>query len=427
MRIFAFARRYPIPYKPYYDAQFGDLIRQGHDLTIFSGGRLDQVENETVSRFGLGERTRHFPMTLRDVPMHMPRFIGSLVAQPVNSGRVVLRAGASVRKLNRRLVNTVRAVLVGREKPDFCLIHGLGTAVMFSWLRDVFEGVPVAMYYHGGEVPSSNPFEEAAVADAFNRVDLVFTNTEFSRQHAIERGCPSDRIVILPVGFCLADFVPQTPRSYRPKGTLRLLSAGRMSEEKGFIYALEALKQLIDRGITDISYSLTGEGYLRPQLEKFVRENKLESYVHFLGTLSTDGVIRAMGDSDALLLPSIQVGNWVENQACAVQEAMLMKALVITTTTGGVPESIPPEMRRYTAPEKDAARLADVIAGVHALSTEDLARLGETCRSFVVRNYDVTQLNRELIDKTQRAASERHRWRNSASSDAIAPHRLAVK
>ena len=263
------------------------------------------------------------------------------------------------------------------------------------------------MYYHGGEVPSSNPLEEAAAAEAFRRVDLVFTNTEFSRRHAVERGCPPDRIVILPVGFNLNDFAPPAIRHYRPGGLLRLLSAGRMSEEKGFIYALQAVKQLVDRGIRDISYALTGEGYLKPSLEKYVRENHLEPYVRFLGTLSTEGVIRAMGESDALLLPSIQVGNWVENQACAVQEAMLMKTLVITTTTGGVPESIPPEMVQFTSPERDSGRIAQAIASVHSLSAAELARLGEACRSFVVRDYDVTLLNARLIEQTQHAGAKR--------------------
>jgi glycosyltransferase involved in cell wall biosynthesis len=206
------------------------------------------------------------------------------------------------------------------------------------------------------------------------------------------------------VGFALEDFSVDTSRTYRRDGLLRLLSAGRMSEEKGFIYALQALKSLVDQGIRDIRYSLTGEGYLRPELEQYVRANHLEPYVTFLGTLSTEGVIRAMEESDALLLPSIQVGNWVENQACAVQEAMLMKALVITTRTGGVPESIPPEMQRFSAAEKDVAALTRAIAEVNALPLLELRRLGAAGRAFVTRDYEVGQLNDRLIALTQAAA-----------------------
>ena len=407
MRIFAFVRRYPIPYKPYYDAQFADLVRRGHDLTIFAGGSMDDVLNEKVLRHGLADRTRHFPMTLRDVPSQAPGLGRRVLTHPVAALKAATRALRVLESGERRLVHAARAVSLGSAVPDFCLIHGLGTAVMFPWLKDVFPDVPVAMYYHGGEVPSSNPLEENAAARAFHCVDQVFTNTEFSRQHAIDRGCPPDRIMILPVGFELGDFAVTKTRDYRPDGTLRLLSAGRMSEEKGFIYALQALKSLVDQGVRDIRYSLTGEGYMRPILEEYVRENQLESYVNFLGTLSTEGVIQAMEDNDALLLPSIQVGNWVENQACAVQEAMLMRALVITTKTGGVPESIPPEMQRFTAAEKDVAGLTRAIAAVHSLSVQDLQRLGEAGRAFVTRDYEVGALNDRLIGMTRAAASMR--------------------
>ena len=82
MRIFAFVRRYPIPYKPYYDAQFADLVRRGHDLTIFAGGSIDDVLNEKVLRHGLADRTRHFPMTLRDVPGQAPDLARRFLTHP---------------------------------------------------------------------------------------------------------------------------------------------------------------------------------------------------------------------------------------------------------------------------------------------------------------------------------------------------------
>jgi colanic acid/amylovoran biosynthesis glycosyltransferase len=278
---------------------------------------------------------------------------------------------------------------------------------MVPWLRRVFLGSPVAMYYHGGEVPTSNGLGQPDVASAFQAVDIVFTNTDFSRRHAIERGCPSQKVTVLPVGFDLTDFTPPTDRSYKRGGILRLLSAGRMSEEKGAIFALQALKQIVHDGIRDIHYSLTGEGYLRTSLEAYVRAEGLEPYVSFLGALTTDGVIRAMGDSDALVLPSIQVGNWVENQACAVQEAMLMKAVVIASRTGGVPESIPDEMQPYVAQPGDPESLARAILSLHALPVSEFERLGNAGRAFVMERYDIRQLNDELITRTLAAAGKR--------------------
>lgn len=358
----------------------------------------EKLLNERVIRYDLANRTRYVPSSLTESAKVVPTITSRLLRRPISTlrrARAIRRDDRSVRK---HVGHVARALSVSEETPDLCLIHGLGSALFFPWLRSIYPGVPIAMYYHGGEVPTVERWESTAVADAFDNVDIVFTNTPSSKQTAVARGCPSDKIVILPVGFVLKDFQPNRDRVYRQDGTLRLLSAGRMSEEKGFIYVLRALKQLVERGYKDITYSLTGQGYLRPELEAYVSENNLRPYVQFLGTLSTEGVLDAMATCDALILPSIRVNDWVENQACAVQEAMLMKALVITSQTGGVPDSIPDVMQPFSVPPGDASSLAEAIAKVHALAPDELRRLGELNRQFVMDGYDIRELNKRMIE-----------------------------
>ncbi len=397
-RIFLFAHTYPLPYKPYYDTQFADLVEKGHEVVIFAGRPNAHTLNERVRAYGLDRRVKHVPTTLRTLPRHARRVLQEVVQRP---GDVFRAAAAVTRRVPRpraALANVGRAVMVvGEGRPDFCLVHGLGTAVMYRWLKDVFPDVTVAMYYHGGEVPTVPDLEDDLAAATFDRFDVVFTNTEFSRRHAIERGCLPDRVQILPVGFWIGDFNPGEGRAYRRGGTLRLLSAGRMSQEKGHIFALRALHSLIERGIHDVHYAMTGEGYTRPGLEAYVREHGLEEHVSFLGQISTEELLAEMQKADVLLLPSIQVGNWVENQACAVQEAMLMKAVVVTSRTGGVPESIPEDMRPFSVPESDADALADVLARIYGMSAEEIERLGATGRSFVEGKYDIRRLNERML------------------------------
>jgi colanic acid/amylovoran biosynthesis glycosyltransferase len=395
MRILVITEHYPVPYKPYYDTQFGDFIENGHDVQIYAAGSLDGVVNEKVEQFSLLDRTHYYPATLREVAGVIPRFVKHAVTAPVTTMRALTGSGYGGVKF--RISSGVRHTLVAGEQPDIVLVHGLGTAILFPALRDQFPGIPLAMYYHGGEVPSVREWTEEATVHAFRMFDVVFTNTMSSRGTAIDRGCPPEIINVMPVGLDLRDFTPPEPRRYRAGGVLRLLSAGRMSEEKGFIYALQALDRLVRAGVTGIHYSLTGEGSLRPELEAFVRENGLEANVSFLGTLSTEGVLRAMAEADALLLPSITVRHWVENQACAVQEAMLFKTLVLTSRTGGVPESIPPQMKRFSFGEKDVDGLTAAISALEQLNVEEMAELGEQCRDFVVENYDIRSLNRRLL------------------------------
>jgi colanic acid/amylovoran biosynthesis glycosyltransferase len=400
MRIFVFTRHYPVPYKPYYDTQFADLIRTGHDITIWAENGLDQVLNEKVRRFELAARTRSYPTTVRTLPRFLGRIARAVISHPLWSLREARALAPVSGSTKRLLMNWARTILLGRSAPDMCIVHGMGTAVMFPFLRRIYAQTPVALYYHGGETPGVAELQNHQTAEAFRSVDVVFSNTRFSCQHAIDRGCPADRIEIMPVGFAVEDFNPPEKRAYRGSSKLHLFSAGRMSDEKGFMYGLQALKLLVERGITDVTYSLTGEGYLRPQLERFVEQNELSKYIRFLGTLSTEEVLQGMLEADVLLLPSVEVGNWAENQACAVQEAMLMKALVVTTTTGGVPESIPDVMRKFSVPSRNPSALADTIARIRALPIDELAQLGNTGRQFVLEHYDIRRLNEHLIART---------------------------
>jgi colanic acid/amylovoran biosynthesis glycosyltransferase len=274
-------------------------------------------------------------------------------------------------------------------------------AVRFAWLRRLLPRTPIALYYHGGEVPSVPDQSDKAVAAAFGDCDLVFTNTRFSRQQAIDRGCPPDRTRVLPVGFNLQEFQPPAERHYRQGGTLNLVSVGRLSEEKGIHFAIEALRLVVESGRSAVHFSIIGDGYYRSQIERKVAEYRLERHVSLLGALPAAAVREQMGAADALVLASVPMGNWAETQACAVQEAMLIKALALTSQMGGVPESIPDEMRPFSFPPGQPDAIAEANIRVYDMAPAELTRLGDAACDFVRRNYDIVQLNRKMLSELQ--------------------------
>lgn len=408
MRIHIIVGLYPIPFKPYYDAQFSQLTKDGHDLTIFAYGQHGKFVNAKVVEARLEERIRRYPVTLKHLPTTIWRAVGNAIRSPIRAAEGVGAVLRSTKGLKQKLVGAIRAWILLEGEPDLVLVHETGTAILFPWIKEVARGAPVAFYYHGGEVPTTTPLPPGMVSSAFRSVDAVFTNTEFSKEQAISRGCPVERVHVLPVGFDIDDYRPEPDRRYRPGGKLRLLSAGRMSEEKGLIYALEAIRELVyERDITDVHYSLAGTGHTRSGLEAFVAEHQLDPFVSFLGVLDTRSLIDEQARSDVLLLPSIAVGNSVETQACAVQEIMLLHGLAITTDIGGVPESIAPELEQLVVPQRDSSALADAIERVWRLSDTELARLGRRAREFVVARYDIKDLNERLLKTTIEEAAVR--------------------
>ena len=179
-------------------------------------------------------------------------------------------------------MHAVRSAALPDELPDVCIVHNLLTLLRLGFLKRVYPQAPIVFYYHGGEVPGVPQVSDPEAALAFSAADVVFTNTENSRQHAIGRGCAPDKIFVSPVGFNLNDFPEPKQRTYKPNGILQVLTVGRLSDEKGLIYALEAFARLRDCG-RSIHYKVVGDGPQEARLRRFVAEHRLESSIEFVG------------------------------------------------------------------------------------------------------------------------------------------------
>ncbi|MDB4912948.1 MAG: glycosyl transferase group 1 [Gemmatimonadetes bacterium] len=401
MNIAIISQYYPASYRPGFDTEFAQFVRDGHDIAIYSSGSMGSADNETIARFKLDQRTINYPNTVRDVPKYLGRIVTSLVRRP----SFCLRAAGLARRVQgstrRRITEWARMLVLPEHAPDLWLIHNLTSAIAFTWLDRLYPGVPIGLYYHGPEVPRyTGELSPAEVQTVFDECDVVFTNTRFMMQHLVERGCAPAKLRVVPGGFDFEKFPQGLPRTFRPNGRLRLISAGRLSEEKGMQFALEAVRDVIREGMRDVSFTIVGEGHLRRSLEQFVRDNALSDHVRFLGTLSSNELFREVANADALILPSIVFGNFIENQARIVQETLLLRTTVITTMVGGVPESIPDAMRPFAIPPEDSAALAMAIRRLAEVSPDDLAKLGDASRDWVRKHYDIRTINDRLLQMT---------------------------
>jgi colanic acid/amylovoran biosynthesis glycosyltransferase len=207
---------------------------------------------------------------------------------------------------------------------------------------------------------------------------------------------------VSPVGFDLTDFPAQVARPYRSGNRLNVLSIGRLSPEKGFRYAVEGVRQCVENGYRNLHYRFVGGGPMLEELREQVASAALSEWIEIVGPLPRSGLLAAMRLADVLVLPSIVVGTWEENQACVAQEAMLSQSLVIASTSGGIPESLAPAHHAYMVPEGDATAIAAQLARATTLTVDGLRALGDAGRAFAVERYDIRSLNRQIIDETLR-------------------------
>ena len=119
----------------------------------------------------------------------------------------------------------------------------------------------------------------------------------------------------------------------QPSSRLKLCWAGRLISLKHPEFAVMAAKILKEKGY-DFSLDIIGDGYLKEELRRKIKENNLESNVNLHGSKSPSEVRQFMKDADIFLFTS----NYLEGWGAVVNEAMGSGcALVASEEAGAVP------------------------------------------------------------------------------------------
>jgi glycosyltransferase involved in cell wall biosynthesis len=131
-----------------------------------------------------------------------------------------------------------------------------------------------------------------------------------------------------------------------------ILTAGRLSPEKGHEDLLVALSKLPDKN--DIILLLAGDGPLKTQLESKAEDLSLSEHVKFLGFRSD--LYSLYQQVDLFVLPSHSEG--LPN---VILEAMFFQVPVISTDVGGVAEIIENNLNGLVVPSHDPENLSKAI------------------------------------------------------------------
>ncbi|MBC5628719.1 glycosyltransferase [Clostridium sp. NSJ-6] len=106
----------------------------------------------------------------------------------------------------------------------------------------------------------------------------------------------------------------------------------RLSPEKGHIYLIKAVKNLINIGYK-INLNLIGDGELKNELKKYVAETNMNQFVKFHG--DKEDIYNEINKYDFFVLPSVQ-----EGLPLSILEIMANSKIIICTDVGGNREII---------------------------------------------------------------------------------------
>ena len=286
-----------------------------------------------------------------------------------------LRAGLILRRFMRRqgvdILNTHSSLdswvgllaLTGLQKPLLVRTRHLSTPVKGSW--------PTRRLYQapGAVITTSQDIKELL-------------------QHRV--GVPEDKIFSIPTGVSLTEFAPREPDpSLRSRLQIPISSfvwgmVAVLRSWKGHLYALEALKKLVDGGI-ETCLVVVGEGPYRSLIEPRIRELGLEEQVRLVGY--QEDVAPWLALMEVVVLASY--GH--EGVPQAALQALAMGKPVVGTQVGGIPEVIIPGETGLLAPPKDPQALARALR--HLWEQAELRQeLGRRGRDMVRQKFSLEQM-----------------------------------
>ncbi|MBZ5855774.1 glycosyltransferase family 4 protein [Flavihumibacter profundi] len=184
----------------------------------------------------------------------------------------------------------------------------------------------------------------------------------------------------------------QIPPIGQVSGTILYL--GILYDRKNIMLLLYALKKLVEN---NMAYRLeVVGGYLneeyKEQVENYIKENKLEQYIHFNGWLTQPEVIEKLNEIDILVITSKQ-----ETLPMAIAEAMAAGRVVVGTDVGGIPEMIDNNENGFVFTEGSESGLYSILASLYK-KDDKVKQIGAAAKIKAQNTYFAARVARETLN-----------------------------
>jgi len=167
-------------------------------------------------------------------------------------------------------------------------------------------------------------------------------------------------------------------------------SIGELTANKGYTYALEAIKEIITTTTFPIHYIIFSDGEDRDKLAKLIQDMNLSEYVTLAGFV--DKGARYLTGFDIFLLSSQK-----EGLPYVILEAGYAKLPVIATRVGGIPEAIEDTFSGLLIPPQDSLAITE---NLNSLLTDKVAgkKYGEELYKKVSSQFSKQRMIDETIE-----------------------------
>lgn len=275
------------------------------------------------------------------------------------------------------------------DVPDHVHAHFGSNSTTVAMLLEELGGPTFSFTAHGPE-----EFDKPgllALGEKIRRSRNVFAISNFGRSQLYRHVDLShwDKVRIMRCGVD-EQFLQGEPTPV--PDTKKLVSVGRLSEQKGQLLLVEAVAQVAERG-HDFELVLVGDGEMRPQVEQRLRERGIADRVTITGWASGEEVRRHLLEARALILPS-----FAEGLPVVIMEALALGRPVLTTYIAGIPELVGDGECGWLVPAGALPQLVESIEQVLQTPVDELSRMGAEGQRRVREFHDASKNAQSLVD-----------------------------
>jgi glycosyltransferase involved in cell wall biosynthesis len=168
-------------------------------------------------------------------------------------------------------------------------------------------------------------------------------------------------------------------------GVCRIATVARLSPEKAIHVLLQAFAALP----SFCELTIIGDGPLRPELQQFAKELRIETRVAFLGV--RNDIPALLAETDIFVLPSLREGT-----PMSLLEAMAAECTCVASAVGNIPQIIREEQTGLLVTAGDATSLSEALARL--VDNPPLrSSLAKAARTFVAEHYSLPRLGEQLL------------------------------
>ena len=376
---------------------------------FFNTMRLLEKHGHTVIPFSL-KNEKNEPSPYEDYFVDYPELSESSVWEKIKNLSLFVYNREAARKLE---------LLIQRERPDVAHIHLMFNSMSVSILPVLRKyGIPVIMSVHdyrlvcpaytftdgkgricercrGGRYYNCL-LHRCSKGNIFNSlmlgVDSYFRSWFYQPVEYIDcflfvSKFSMDKHIKIDGRFrskCayLYNFTPDV--DYRPSKGDYIFFFGRISEEKGIVTLVEAMRQ-----VPGIKLKIAGTGPLLDELNAGCTPN-----TEFLGFKKGEELRELVRNAAFVVVPS----KCYENNPMSVIEAYMAGTPVIGSNIGGTPEIIEVGGTGFVFPVSDAHALAATIREAMEISSEKYFEMSRKARIFAEKHFSAEEYYKSLIN-----------------------------